>query len=208
MANIQDSDSRRNKAKKRFRITPFPAPSPDLLDMLKKEIANLKETLVRIDKDDTQAADSITESSRRICMQLQKLSDRPRNRFISCCWPLSDLLSVRRLTRCEIPCDLLEYLVNQLNFMTTELCIDGIDTQKPLFNAVNQHHYGAIRLLVKHNSKNFKHSYKQLPIEYFVKMYTNKPTDKYIYKFFNDRLLNSLLPPQVSGTDVFRLIER
>ena len=119
-------------------------------DRLRTSLFQLKDVLVRIDRDETQSLDDITEHSERISAVLQAISDNkfqiPQN-----IKPISELLTVGPLTRTEIPIDIFAKLIS-VGFDVNDLdsrvgtCLDI---------AVKNQHYNAAKLLVQHGVESY-----------------------------------------------------
>ena len=128
--------------------------------MLRREIKDLKETLVRIDKDSTLPMFGIAKNIERILYILKTISDKKLDIHTDSLYrdSIHDFLSVGPLTRTEIPLDVL----NQLISVRFEInCIDSM-SYTCLDIAVNKHHYNAIRLLVKHGARSNSDNCKSL----------------------------------------------
>ena len=115
---------------------------------LEREITNFKTTLVSIDGDKTKSMDSISEYNKRISDVLTEISNNnfdPENFFYNTA--ITDVLSVGPLKRTEIPLSILHMLiaagfgVNNYQFLKHQACLDL---------AVENHHYSAVRFLLKH----------------------------------------------------------
>ena len=80
-----------------------------------REIQDLREVLVRVDRDDTQSLDDITEHTKRISDCLQTISDNKldiQNFSEPNKTPIHELLSAGPLIRTEIPIDTLTKLIS------------------------------------------------------------------------------------------------
>ena len=123
----------------------------DTMETLKKEIKDLKEKLVTIDKDNTQSVDSIAENTKRISDVLHRISDKKIDITNYLYNPIFDLLKVEQLTRIEIPLDVLNQLISvgfDLN------AASWLPVPKACLNiAAQNHHYNAARLLMQHGAK-------------------------------------------------------
>ena len=121
---------------------------------LEKEIIDLKEAIMRTDRDPAQSVDSITENITRISDLLQEISNKTRDNqdLLSRCMdrtPIHELLSVGPLTIMKIPQELLKafitvgFDVNRFN-ANDQTCLDV---------AIEKHHYNAVRLLIMNSAK-------------------------------------------------------
>ena len=121
-----------------------------MTSILRSEIVDLKEALVRIDGDSTQSVDNTTENIKRILDVLQEISDTKMEITHSSFYhsPIYDLLSIGPLTRTEIPLDVL----NQLISSGFDINSCDIYNKACLDIAVEKRHYNAIRLLIKHGA--------------------------------------------------------
>ena len=109
-----------------------------------REIECLKATIVIIDKDNTQSMESLTENTDRISNILQFMLHTGTH-----FQPIHHLLSVGPLARTEIPLEVL----NQLIYVGFEMNCTDVNGYMCLDIAVKNHHYNAIRLLVKHGAQ-------------------------------------------------------
>ena len=119
--------------------------------MVRREIKDLKESLVRIDMDSTQSMDGIAKNIKRILNILKEISDKKLDIHTDSLYsdPIHDLLSVGPLIRTGIPLDVLNQLIS-VGFKMN--CTDAY-SYMCLDIAVKKHHYNAIRLLVKHGAR-------------------------------------------------------
>ena len=110
-------------------------------ERLRKEITDLKETLVRIDKDSASPTHNFAENITRISKVWQTLAD---DKLYDIWYDvIPDLLSIGPLVRTEIPLDVLDQLFS-LGFDT------GVYSQSRCLDiAVEKCHYNVIRLLCK-----------------------------------------------------------
>ena len=123
-----------------------------ILRILKREITDLKEILVRIDNDNSQTVYSTRETIIRISNVLPPNVDKQLMIQSSSYNPIHDLLSVGPLTRNEVPLDLLDMLISggwdvnsTVDFYSHKVtCLDI---------AVEMRHYNAIRLLVAYHAR-------------------------------------------------------
>ena len=123
-----------------------------ILGILKREMTDLKETLVRIEEDNSHTVYSIRENINRVSNVFQTNVDKKLLIQSSSYSPIHDLLSVGPLTRTEIPLDLLDMLI-----------LEGWDVNSTVYFyshkvtcldiAVESRHYNAIRLLVVYHAR-------------------------------------------------------
>ena len=143
-----------------------------LKERLCRAIDQLKDTLVRIDRDEAQSLDDITENCKRISHVLQTISDDKLE--VQMLWngPISYLLTVGPLTRTEIPIDILATLIS-VGFDVNEYSCGG----RCLDIAVQNQHYNAIKLLVQHGAEsNGGLGQRQSPITVLASQ-SNAPLD-------------------------------
>ena len=123
----------------------------DTMETLKREIKDLKEKLVTIDRDNTQSVDSIAENTKRISDVLRRISDKEIDITNSRYNPIFDLLNVEQLTRTEIPLDVLNQLIS-VGFDVN--AASWLPHPKACLNiSAQNHHYNAARLLIQHGAK-------------------------------------------------------
>ena len=142
----------------------------DLLDNeelrsgLHKEIAALKVTLIEVDEDNTKSVDIINKHSRNVSDVIQTIIDKNQNNRQEFCHqsttifqfpdPIHDLLSVRPLTRTEIPLDIITMMITagfSVNYRN-EMVHPINYSEKCLSLAIERHHYNIVRLLVSHSA--------------------------------------------------------
>ena len=118
---------------------------------LENEIVNLREALIRTDKDSTQSVDNITENIRRTLDVLQEVVDKKIDITHSSFYdtPIHDLLSVGPLIRTEIPV----VVLNKLIFAGFDTDCCDLFGRTCLDIAVEKHHYNIIRLLITHGAR-------------------------------------------------------
>ena len=121
------------------------------LNMLRRAIKDLKETLVRIDTDSTQSIGSIAKNIKRILNILKEISDKQLDIHIDSPYrdPIHDLLHVGPLTRTKVPLDVLHQLIS-VGFEIN--CTDKFG-DKCLDIAIQRHHYNAIKLLITYGAQ-------------------------------------------------------
>ena len=115
-------------------------PRTDTGQMLRTEIKDLNEALVRIDS--RQSMDGITKNIKRILNILKEISDRNLDIKTDNFYrePIHNLLSVGPLTRTEIPLNVL----NQLISVGFEMNCTDANGYMCLDIAIKKHHYNAI----------------------------------------------------------------
>ena len=130
----------------------------ELRSRLHKEIAALKVTLVEVDKDNTKSVDIINKHSRNVSDVLQTIIDKKQDDRQLLCHqnttnvgfpdPIHDLLSVRPLTRVEIPLDVIRMMITagfSVNYSNS-------NSDTCLYLAIECHHYNVVRLLLNHSA--------------------------------------------------------
>ena len=114
---------------------------------LNKELCNLRETLVAIDKDNTQSMDTLSVHTEKISNVVQKISTQnldPRQFRPN---PFHIILSVGTLSKTEIPLDVLRILIS------AGFDVNGYIEHHELYQtclpiAIFYHHYSAMRVLL------------------------------------------------------------
>ena len=120
-----------------------------LSNRLVKEIADLKDTLVKIDNNG-QSVDIVSEIVKRISSILQTFLDRKLHIWDNVYKkPLHDLLCVKPLTRTEIPLDLIDIFISAGYDVNTYAQYGRTSLDYAFANC----HYNAVRLLVKHGAR-------------------------------------------------------
>ena len=135
----------------------------DLRSRLHYEIAALKMTLIEVDEDNTKSVDIINKHSRKVSDVLQTIIDQKQHdRQVLCQQrttnvhlpdPIHDLLSVRPLTKIEIPLDVITMMITagfDVNYSNT-ISYTNSNSDTCLYLAIERHHYNVVRLLLSHS---------------------------------------------------------